>query len=244
MRDKDSRKTLRPPSPIARSVAALRIVGLGDSTTAGTPGFLSPLEAPPSGRGNPESQYAHWMMRARPDWTVLNRGVNGQRSDEILSRFARDVVRERADYVIILAGVNDIYQGRRPFDVQASLDAMYRLALDARIVPVAATVLPYDLHRRTLGDRLRGRPPSTARILREMNGWIAATARTLGLPFCDTNAAGGDPSDPDRLRGTPDGLHPDVAGYRRMGEGLVRTIEDHLSFRGPWTPSAGDRKVL
>jgi lysophospholipase L1-like esterase len=223
---------------------ALRIVGLGDSTTAGTPGFLSPLEAPPNGRGNAESQYAHWMMRARPDWTVLNRGINGQRSDEILARFPRDVIRERPDYVIILAGVNDIYQGRRPFDVQANLDAMYRLALDARIVPVAATVLPYDLHRRTLGDRVRRRPPSTARILRETNGWIAATARTLGLPFCDTSAAAGDPSDSDRLCGTPDGLHPDVAGYRRMGEALVRTIEDHPSFRSPASPTEPDRKVL
>jgi len=27
----------------------IRIVALGDSTTAGTPGFLSPLEAPPGG---------------------------------------------------------------------------------------------------------------------------------------------------------------------------------------------------
>jgi len=170
-------------------MAALRIVGLGDSTTAGTPAFLSPLEAPPSGRGNPESQYAHWMMHARPDWTLLNRGINGQTSDEILARFARDVVRERADYVIVLAGLNDIYQQRRQEDIRENLDAMYRLALDARIVPVAATVLPYDLHRRTLRDRLRGGPPSTALAIRRINVWVAATARTIGLPFCDTNAA-------------------------------------------------------
>jgi len=227
-----------------RGVAALRIVGLGDSTTAGTPGFLSPLEAPPSGRGNSESQYAHWMVRARPDWTVLNRGVNGERSDEVLSRFTRDVVRERADYVIVLAGVNDIYQ-RRPVDhVRENLDAMYRLALDARIAPVSATVLPYNLHRGTLGDRLRRRPPSTARAIRVLNGWIAATAKTLGLPFCDTNAAAGDPAAPDRLLSSPDGLHPDVAGYRRMGEALVQTIEDHLSLRGPWPSSESARKVL
>ena len=55
----------------------LRIVGLGDSTTAGTPAFLSPLESPPNGRGNPESQYAYWMNQLHPEWTVLNRGING-----------------------------------------------------------------------------------------------------------------------------------------------------------------------
>jgi lysophospholipase L1-like esterase len=224
-------------------MAALRIVGLGDSTTAGTPGFLSPLEAPPNGRGDVESQYVHWMMQARPDWEALNRGINGQRSDEILARFARDVVGERPDCVIVLAGVNDIYQ-RRPLEVvQENLGAMYRLALDARIFPVAVSVLPYDLHRQTIADRLRERAPLSARAIRELNAWIASTVRILGIPFCDTNAAAGDPASPDRLLGTPDGLHPDVAGYRRMGEALVQTIEAYQIFRGNPEPSAA-RKVL
>jgi lysophospholipase L1-like esterase len=72
----------------------IRIVALGDSTTAGTPGFLSPLEVPPDGSGNPESQYTYWIRKMHPDWIILNRGVNGQRTDEILARFNRDVVQE------------------------------------------------------------------------------------------------------------------------------------------------------
>jgi len=39
----------------------LVVVALGDSTTAGTPGFQSPVEAPPDGRGNVESQYPYWL---------------------------------------------------------------------------------------------------------------------------------------------------------------------------------------
>src|SRR5438876_193409 len=64
------------------------IVALGDSTTAGTPGFKSPIEAPPDGRGNVESQYAYWLMKTHPDWRVLNRGVNGERTDQIHARAA------------------------------------------------------------------------------------------------------------------------------------------------------------
>jgi hypothetical protein len=37
-------------------VARVRIVAMGDSTTAGTPAFQSPLEAPPGGRGDVTSQ--------------------------------------------------------------------------------------------------------------------------------------------------------------------------------------------
>src|SRR5207302_1970608 len=125
----------------------LLIVGLGDSTTAGTPAFRSPLEAPPNGQGNPESQYAHWMMKAHPDWTVLT----------------------------------------------------------------------YD----------RAIPRATAAIF-TVNTWIESFAKVLDIPFADTHAAVAAPDAPHRLRGSPDGMHPDVDGYRWMGDTLTRTIEAHL----------------
>ena len=193
------------------------IVGLGDSTTAGTPGFRSPLEAPPNGEGNPESQYAFWMMRSHPDWIVLNRGVNGETAEEVRVRLPRDVLGPRPAYAIILAGVNDIFAGQRAETVERHLAAMYADVLDAGVVPVAATVLPYNsATARASGDILT------------LNAWIENLTKVLGILFCDTHAAVADPADSNRLRGTPDGLHPDVAGYRAMGEVLTRTIEDHL----------------
>jgi len=193
------------------------IVGLGDSTTAGTPGFRSPLEAPPNGDGNPESQYAFWMMRSHPEWTVLNRGVNGETAEEVRVRLPRDVLGPRPAYAIILAGVNDIFAGQRAEKVERHLAAMYADVLDAGVVPVAATVLPYNsATARASGDILT------------LNAWIENLTKVLGILFCDTHAAVADPADSNRLRGTPDGLHPDVAGYRAMGEVLTRTIEDHL----------------
>ena len=199
-----------PPSGVT-------IVGLGDSTTAGTPGFRSPLEAPPSGEGNPESQYAFWMMRSHPEWTVLNRGVNGETAEEVRARLPRDVLGAHPAYAIILAGVNDIFAGQRAETVERHLAAMYADVLDAGIVPVAATVLPYNsATARASGDILT------------LNAWIENLTKVLGILFCDTHAAVADPADSNRLRGTPDGLHPDVAGYRAMGEFLARTIEDHL----------------
>ncbi len=197
------------------------IVGMGDSTTSGAPGFRSPLEVPPDGRGNPESQYAHWMSRAHPEWTVLNRGVDGERSDEILARFSRDVLAEHPDYAIILAGVNDIKGGRTPGDVQRNLGIMYAEAMNDDITPVAATVLPYNTAS-----------PRDAAAIWTLNDWIKLVGTTLGIPVCDTHAAVADPRDASRLRGSPDDRHPDVEGYRRMGDALVRTIEEHVRFRG------------
>ena len=196
---------------------SFRIVGLGDSTTAGTPGFSSPLEAPPDGSGNPESQYAYWMVKLHPDWTVLNRGINGQRTDEILARFDQDVVQERPKYVIILAGVNDIYQGS-PIDmIRNNLLALYEKSLAAGIRPVACTILPYNTASE--GER---------KSVRELNTFIEQTARRPEIAFCDTHGAVSDPNNPDRLQASPDEYHPDVAGYRNIGTTLTRVIENSL----------------
>jgi lysophospholipase L1-like esterase len=192
----------------------LRIVGLGDSTTAGTPGFLSPLEAPPEGRGNPESQYGYWMMKAHPDWTVFNRGINGQRSDEILARFQRDVTQTKPDYVIVLAGVNDIYQGVSVESIKNNLLAMYQHSISDGITLVTASVLPYNTAS-----------ASETTAIRDLNSWIEYTANRLETLFCDTNSAVADPEKRDRLRSSPDGYHPDVPGYRSMGEALAHVIE-------------------
>lgn len=193
------------------------IVALGDSTTAGTPGFRSPLEAPPDGEGDLESQYAYWLARTHPDWRVLNRGVNGERTDQIRARFARDVGAVQPDLVVIVAGVNDVYQGRRAADIVHELEALYDLARRAppRGIPVVAgSIIPYN----TAGA-------DENRRMRAVNDWIRDyAARHEHVTFCDTRAALASPDDPDRLVSSPDDLHPSADGYRLMALALEPAI--------------------
>ena len=192
----------------------LRVVGLGDSTTAGTPGFLSPVEHPPDGRGNPQSQYAFWMTRLHPGWVVLNRGVNGERTDQVLDRLATDAIRHQPDYLVVLAGVNDVYQGYSNASIEANLSELYRQAATSGARVLVATILPFNIMTH-----------DQATAIRMLNRWIAARAEVSSLLFCDTNRVVADRSDPDRLAGSPDGLHPDLSGYRKMGEAIARVIE-------------------
>ncbi len=175
---------------------------------------MSPLEAPPGGRGDVKSQYAYWMMKLHPEWVVLNRGINGQRSDQILARLDRDVLQEKPDYVIILAGVVDIFQGRPADSVKESLLTMYRRSLQAGIRTVAATITPYN-----------GMTRAEYESMTELNHWIRRRSDDLGIFFCDTNAVVSDSADPRTLKSSPDGLHPDSEGYKWMGEALASTIE-------------------
>ena len=131
------------------------IVCLGDSTTAGTPLFKSPVEAPPDGEGDVRSQFAYWLLQAHPAWRVLNRGVNGERSDEIAARFDRDVLAHRPQVVVIIAGVNDVYQGRNVSHVTAQLAGMYARVRAAGAALVAGTIVPYNTATQDQNARMR-----------------------------------------------------------------------------------------
>ena len=170
----------------------VRIVAMGDSTTAGTPAFKSPRETPPNGQGDETGQYAYWLMKAHPDWEVINQGVNAQRSDVIAARFDEDVIAKKPAVVVIIAGVNDIYQGQPAQHVKDQLAAMYTRAHD-------------------------------------INAWIRAQGRAdPGVIYVDTRAAVAAPGDPDKLASSPDGLHPDAAGYRKMADAIRPAVEQAL----------------
>ena len=197
----------------------MTIVCLGDSTTAGTPLFKSPIEAPPDGEGDERSQFAHWIRQKHPDWGIFNCGVNGERTDQIAARFDRDVLAHRPDVLVVIAGVNDVYQGHGSDEVTKNLQAMYERAREAGIPVVAGSIVPFD----TATDQQNQR-------MRSVNDWIRRVAkREDGISYADTRAATAAADNPDRLAGSPDGLHPDIDGYRRMAESLLPVIERILS---------------
>jgi len=196
----------------------VRIVAMGDSTTAGTPAFKSPREAPPNGSGDETSQYAYWLMKAHPEWEVVNQGVNAQRSDTIAARFAADVVALKPAVVVIISGVNDVYQGRPAQHVKEQLVAMYNMAHHAGIKVVAGTIIPFNTATEDQNARMH-----------DINEWIRAQAKAdPRIGFVDTRAAVAAPGRPDTLVSSPDGLHPDAAGYRKMADAIEPALRAAL----------------
>lgn len=199
----------------------IRIVAMGDSTTAGTPAWKSRIEAPPAGSGDETSQYAYWLMRAEPSWEVINQGVNGERSDQILARFDRDVIAQKPAAVVVLAGVNDVYQGRPVSHVVQQLRTMYDRAKAVGISVVAGSIVPYNTATAEQNARMH-----------EINAWIRATAEAdPAIAFVDTRTAAAAPGNIDRLFESPDELHPSPAGYRRMADAIHPVLRSVLKGR-------------
>ena len=158
------------------------------------------------------------LMKSEPTWDVINCGVNGERSDQIAARVVRDVIGSSPSAVVIIAGVNDVYQGRTVEHVLAQLRTMYDRAAHAGIRVVGGTIVPYN----TAG-------PAENERMRQINAWIREQTRhEPAIAFVDTRAAVAAPGNADRLAESPDGLHPSPSGYRAMADAIRPVLQGAL----------------
>lgn len=171
----------------------------------------------------------HWIaaeLPAPPGLEIVNRGVPGQNSTQMLLRFETDVVALRPAAVVILAGTNDlrVYEGDAAAAGPAILDrlernvtAMADIADARRIKVVVCAIPPIGSDHAALS-----RDPAT---LRAADAWLGAFAARRGYPFADYYAALADPAGDLPPSLSPDGLHPDAAGHRLMWPRLRAALE-------------------
>ena len=119
----------------------MKIVALGDSLTVGETGFSDSDESAsyPKCLEILANEYLR-SVQSVVKVNVLNRGINGDLTSGMLERFSRDVVDEKADYVIILGGTNDLGWGFDPAMIAHNLTRMYDAALNKGIVSLACLV--------------------------------------------------------------------------------------------------------
>lgn len=155
---------------------------------------------------------------------VVNEGISGNRvlsgvskpgsaGDAALSRLERDVLtKPGVDTVLLLEGVNDIGAGSSAAEIIDGYRMLVSRAHAADRCVVGGTILPFggSVYVDPEGEKVRV----------EVNEFI----RTSGVfdAVVDFARATADPADPSRLRAEyfGDGLHPNDAGNRAMGEAV------------------------
>ncbi|HXY97035.1 MAG TPA: SGNH/GDSL hydrolase family protein [Steroidobacteraceae bacterium] len=182
---RDENQRLPPPS-----AARPRIVFLGDSLTQGWD---------LTGLGLDEVE-------------LVNRGISGQTTPQMLIRFRQDVVSLKPAVVHILAGTNDLAGNTGPTTleaIEANLSSMVEIARANHIRVVLSSVLP------ALDYPWRPGLEPAPRIV-ALNDWIRAYARQRKLVYADYYPALVDSRGGFRTEMADDGVHPNAAGYAAM----------------------------
>ncbi|MGD0425020.1 MAG: GDSL-type esterase/lipase family protein [Candidatus Bathyarchaeia archaeon] len=186
----------------------MKIVAFGDSLTVGETGFSDSDESASYPKYLETLAKQHLTgLQSGVEVNVLNGGINGDLTSGMLERFSRDVVDEKADYVVILGGTNDLGWGFDPAIIAHNLTTMYDAALNKGIAPVACSVpsiLGFDA---LIPPRL------------QLNRMIRTEAEKRSVPFVDFFTATAD-QQTNRLSEdySADGLHLNTKGYQQMGK--------------------------
>ena len=186
----------------------MKIVALGDSLTVGETGFSDSEESASYPKYLETLAEEHLRsLQSDVKVNVLNRGINGDLTSGMLERFSRDVVDEKADYVVILGGANDLGWGFDPAMIAHSLTTMYDAALNKGIAAVACSVPSILGFDELIPPRLH------------LNRMIRTEAEMRSIAFVDLFTATADPRN-NRLSEdySADGLHLNTNGYQQMGK--------------------------
>jgi lysophospholipase L1-like esterase len=157
------------------------------------------------------------------DGRVVNRGISGQTTAQMLVRFRADVVALRPRIVHILAGTNDVAGNTGPMttqDFENNIMSMVDLAQANGITVVVASIPPAASF--TWRPEVKPVPTITA-----LNEWLREYCAQQDIRYVDyySALAGSAGEFPAEL--SNDGVHPNLNGYAIMR----RLAEDALSTR-------------
>jgi lysophospholipase L1-like esterase len=155
---------------------------------------------------------------------VIDRGVSGQTTAQMVGRFRADVVDLHPGVVHIIAGTNDIAGNTGPTSldrIEANIQTVVELARAHHIRVVLGSVPP--------AARFDWRPSiMPIDSIRALNAWLQAYARREGLVYVDYYSALDDGRHGFKAALSEDGVHPNPAGYavmRRLAEPALAEAE-------------------
>lgn len=190
------------PAAAAGGKAAVRLIVLGDSLSAGYQ--LAESEALPA-------RLQQYLIDGGHNVEILNAGVSGDTSSGGLARLEWSVPKE-ADGVIVELGANDALRALDPSVTRAALDQIVtKLLARGQKVLLIGMLAPPNLGT-TYGDAFNRIYPD-----------LAAKHGVMLYPFIMDGII----TDPKLL--LQDQLHPNAEGVRQLAKRLLPTVEQFVA---------------
>jgi lysophospholipase L1-like esterase len=173
-----------------------------------------------------------WKEPALPGFKVINRGVGGDETHQVLARFDRDVTALKPDAVLIWGHINNVHRAP-PGGIETAKEkakADYRQMVERAKANGIRVILGTEvtvseavgLVNRLVAfiNGLRGKQSYNAWVnqhVRDLNAWLRTYAREQGLPLWDFEKVFDDGQGFRKLEySSEDGTHISPAGYAAL----------------------------
>ncbi len=211
---------LVPPGSATQGMALQagdRIVAIGDSITEDG-GWLRAIQQVLS---------QHYADLNIPP--IVNRGIGGQKAEDLIARFERDVIAAGPNVVTLSVGINDVWHRLgTPHDpnvleaYERNVEAMVTKARDAgaRVYLLTPTVIVEE--RDSEGNRRLAKYVDACRAVADRSEAVRVDLYRLFLEAIDRLASG--EADVSFRRFTTDGVHMEPQGNVLMAIGVMRAF--------------------
>lgn len=149
------------------------------------------------------------------------RGISGQTTSEMLVRFRQDVIDLYPQYVVILAGINDIAQNNgfiTPENIVGNIISMCELAKLHNIEPVICSITPASefIWRKEIKD--------VANKVINVNNMLKSYAEKNKIKYVDYHSAIKDNNNGLPACFSKDGVHPNKECYEIMESIIIKVL--------------------
>jgi lysophospholipase L1-like esterase len=189
-----------------------KIAFLGDSITAA---------------GRRPGGYCQLVLSALKDQgieaTPVFAGISGHKSNQMLARLEKDVLRHKPDWMTLSCGVNDVWHGPRGVDLESYKKNITEIVTRAQAAGVKVVLLTSTMIREDQRNDLNQK-------LLPYNKFIKALAKEKKCLLADLNAdmqaaLKTFPADsPKGKQLTSDGVHMNKAGNIMMARGVAKAL--------------------
>ena len=189
-----------------------KIAFLGDSITAA---------------GKRPGGYCQLVLAALKDQgietTPVFAGIGGHKSNQMLARLEKDVLKHKPDWMTLSCGVNDVWHGKRGVDLPSYKKNITAIVDHAQEAGVKVMLLTSTMIREDQANDLNQK-------LAPYNEFIRTLAKEKKCLLADLNAdmqAGLKEFPPDAPKGkqlTSDGVHMNKAGNVMMARGVAKAF--------------------
>ena len=184
-----------------------------------------------------------WDVSQIDRFVVVNKGVSGETSSDMLVRFDRDVVSLGPTYVIIWGFINDIHRSERNTigatleRARANFRAMVDLSRKNGVIPIVATELTIfggktyiEKIKTVLLEKVVGKESYRAYVNKhvlQVNEWMKSYAREERIMILDLHQAlSGKNGIRKEEYTTPDGTHISTDGYKKLTQYANHALKD------------------
>ncbi len=187
-----------------------------------------------------------YFTSCRSSYQVLNKGIAGNNSSDLLARVDKDVIANKPDLVILMVGSNDMINSKkfiRVNDYLSNLDSIVNLIKAGRpkVKLVVSSILPVEesyLFQRHDPKNFPDKPNVKIKQLNNAIEQFAKERNLIFIPLYDEFVRyGTDYTSPESLlvnsknSSVDDGVHPTANGYKIIGDYFYQKLKENKLLR-------------